>query len=269
MCAYCAVKFLGDFMKVVYSVRSHKGNIREKNEDNFFANGITLAPEYRNRPFSIDAISFSPVVLAVCDGMGGEESGEFASLTVVQKISEAELQAQKELNSAVRNCIEAANNEINSLGKRSGTTLALAVISEKGTHCFNVGDSRIYLLKKGSFSRVTNDHTKGAERVKNGAIPSEKERRIEGGNQLTRCIGIGNYRSAENYPVISGKYRLLICSDGLTDMVSDAEINRVVSENTKIADVAETLLRTALNKGGEDNITIIAADISHSRFIKK
>ena len=56
-------------MKVIYSVRSHKGNIREKNEDNFFANGITLVAEYENMAFSIDACAFSPLVLAVCDGM--------------------------------------------------------------------------------------------------------------------------------------------------------------------------------------------------------
>ena len=253
-------------MKVIYSVRSHKGNIREKNEDNFFADGITLLAECENKPFSIDASASSPIVLAVCDGMGGEESGEFASSTAVKKLSEAKLQSQKDLNSAVRNCIEAANDEISSSGKRSGTTLALAVISEKGAHCFNVGDSRIYLLKKGSFSRITNDHTEGAEKVKSGVISEEKERQSKGGNKLTRCIGIGNYRSAENYPVITGKYRLLICSDGLTDMVSDAEIKKIAMENPKIADVAEKLLQTALNNGGEDNITIIAADISHSRF---
>ncbi len=254
-------------MKVIYSVRSHKGNVREKNEDNFLADGITLLTEYENKPFSIDASAFSPIVLAVCDGMGGEESGEFASLTAVKKLSEAKLQSQKEINSAVRNCIEAANDEICSSGKRSGTTLALAVISEKSTHCFNVGDSRIYLLKNRSFRRITNDHTKGAEKVKNGVIPVEKERQSEDANKLTRCIGIGNYRSAENYPVISGKYRLLICSDGLTDMVTDVEIHKVASENAKISDVADKLLQAALNNGGEDNITIIAADISHSRIL--
>ncbi len=254
-------------MKVMYSVRSHKGNVREKNEDNFFADGITLLAEYGDKPFSIDASAFSPIVLAVCDGMGGEESGEFASSTAVKKLSEAKLQSQKELNSAVRNCIEATNDEISSSGKRSGTTLALAVISEKGTHCFNVGDSRIYVLRKKNFIRVTNDHTKGAEKVKNGVLPAEKERQHEGGNKLTRCIGIGNYRSAENYPMISGKYRLLICSDGLTDMVTDDEIKKAVSENAKIADVADNLLQAALKKGGKDNITIIAADISHSRFL--
>ncbi len=253
-------------MKVMYSVRSHKGNVREKNEDNFFADGVTLSTEYINKPFSIDASALSPLVLAVCDGMGGEENGELASQVAVNKLSEAKLHIQKEINSAVRDYIELSNKEINSQSRRSGTTLALAVISKKGTYCFNVGDSRIYLLKKGSFKQVTNDHTKGAENVKDGTIPNEEERYNDGGNKLTRCIGIGNYRSAENYPLINGKYRLLICSDGLTDMVSANEIARITSENAKTSDVAEKLLNAALNNGGKDNITVIVADISHSRF---
>lgn len=253
-------------MKVMYSVRSHKGNVREKNEDNFFADGITLLPEYGSRPFSVDASALSPLVLAVCDGMGGEESGEFASLTAVRSVAQAKLQDREELNSAVRNCIEAANEKINSSGKRSGTTLALAVILKKGTYCFNVGDSRIYILKKGKFKRLTNDHTQGAENVKEGTVSLENERKNADGNKLTRCIGIGNYRSAENYPAIGGKYRLLICSDGLTDMVNDKDINRIMSENEKISDVAEKLLRSALKNGGNDNVTVIAADVSHSIF---
>lgn len=251
-------------MKVIYSVRSHKGNIREKNEDNFFANGITLLAEYENMAFSIDACAFSPLVLAVCDGMGGEESGEFASLTAVKKLSEAELQTKKDINSAVRNYVEEASKEISFSGKRSGTTLALAVVSDKGTHCFNIGDSRIYLIKRG-LQQVTNDHTQGAEKVKNGLLPADQARR-NGGNKLTRCIGIGNYHSVENYPVITGKYRLLICSDGLTDMVTDFEIKKIVSKNMSVSDAADNLLKSALNNGGKDNITIIVADISHSRF---
>lgn len=253
-------------MRVIYSVRSHKGNVRDKNEDNFFADGITLLAEYAKKPLSIDASAFSPVVLAVCDGMGGEENGEFASSTAVKMLSEMKLQLQTELHGAVRDCIEATNREINASGKRSGTTLALAVITEKCTQCFNVGDSRIYILKKGDFKQITNDHTSGAEKMKGGVVPVGKERQIKDGNKLTRCIGIGNYRCAEHYPAIRGKYRLLICSDGLTDMVSNDEVKRITSENEKIADVAEKLLQAALNNGGEDNITVIVADISHSHF---
>ena len=163
-------------MKAIYSVRSHKGKIREKNEDNFLADEIFLTAEYRNKPFSIDASAFSPFILAVCDGVGGEENGEFASLTAVKKISDLKLQSQTDLNSAVSQCIEEVNNEIRSIGKRSGATLALAIISEKGTQYFNVGDSRIYVLKKNSFRRITNDHTAGAEKVRNGIVSEEYAR---------------------------------------------------------------------------------------------
>lgn len=253
-------------MKAIYSVRSHRGKIREKNEDNFLADEIFLTAEYRNKPFSIDASAFSSFVLAVCDGAGGEENGELASLTAVKKISEFQLQLQTDLNSALGQCIEEVNNEIHSTGKRSGTTLALAVISEKSSHCFNIGDSRIYLLKNNSFRRITNDHTVGAEKVRNGIMSEEYARRCEDGNKLTRCIGIGKYRSAESYPEIKGKYRLLICSDGLTDMLTDNEIAKIISENSDVSETSEKLLQVAMDKGGEDNITIIVADVSHNRF---
>lgn len=253
-------------MKVTYSVRCHKGNVRKKNEDNFFADGNTLLSEYCDKPFSIDASTFSPIVLAVCDGMGGEESGEFASFTASQLLLQARLQIQTELNCAVRNYIEAVNKEINSSGKRSGTTLALAVITKKGAYCFNVGDSRIYLMKRGSFRRITNDHTKSADKIKSSGISAQNTRQYDGGNRLTRCIGIGNYRSAENYPVIGGKCRLLICSDGLTDMVGDEDIKKIMSENMRTPAVAEGLLRTALKNGGRDNITVIVADVTHNFF---
>lgn len=254
-------------MKAIYSVRSHKGKIREKNEDNFLADEIFLTAEYRNKPFSIDASAFSPFVLAVCDGVGGEENGEFASITAVKKISEAKLHLQTDQNIAVSQCVEEVNNEIRSIGKRSGTTLALAIISEKSTHFFNVGDSRIYVLKNNSFRRITNDHTAGADKVRNGIVSEEYERSCRDGNKLTRCIGIGQYRSAESYPEIKGKYRLLICSDGLTDMLTDKEIENITSENSNVSDASEKLLQAAMDKGGEDNITIIVADVSHDYFL--
>ena len=83
---------------------------------------------------------------------------------------------------------------------------------------------------------------------------------------MTRCIGIGKYRSAESYPEIKGKYRLLICSDGLTDMLTDIEIETIISENSDVSETSEKLLQAAMDKGGENNITIIVADVSHNRF---
>lgn len=257
-------------MNVIFSVRSHKGNMRGNNEDNLFASGIMLPPEFCDRPFSVDASVPAPVILAVCDGMGGEERGELASRIAVIKLTELQRTIidtpPKEINVAVQAYIEAANYEISSYGVRSGTTIALAAITEKGVYCFNVGDTRIYCLQSGIFTQMTNDHTQGAEIARSGIISMEQARQSKSGNKLTRCIGFGNCYNMDSYPAIKGKCRLLLCSDGLTDMVSDLEIKNILVAVEKPSDAAEQLLKLALSHGGKDNVTIITADIPRISF---
>jgi protein phosphatase len=223
--------------KILYSIRCNVGNKRLNNEDNFYADGVFLTPEMRDKSFSIDAMANMPLILAVCDGMGGEENGEIASLAAARKLSE--------YNNNLQNCIDEINIEIGKTG-RAGTTLVLASIDRKGISCFNIGDSRAYALSKKGFFRVTNDHI---------VIT------VSGKRKLTRCIGIGSNQTAESYPVIRDKCRLLLCSDGLYDMVADTEIERILRESIKASSAADLLLQTALDNGGNDNITIITADV--------
>ncbi len=257
-------------MKVMYSVRSHKGKVRENNEDNFFADGVTLPSAFINRPFSIDGSACAPLILAVCDGMGGEDRGEVASGITARKLNElhrlVKTSGAKDLDAAVKNAVNSSGTEIKAICKRSGTTLALAVVSENGTYCYNVGDSRIYCLKKGVFSQITNDHTKGAEAVIAGIVTQNQARLEKGGNKLTRCIGIGNCSDVDAYPKLRGKFRLMICSDGLSDMLPDKEINKIMSESEMTSQAAESLLQRALANGGKDNVTVVVADIKNSLF---
>lgn len=257
-------------MRVMYSVRSHKGNVRENNEDNFFADGITLPSVYVNRPFSIDGNTCAPLILAVCDGMGGEENGEVASGITVRNLNGLQrlvkTSSKKSYDDAVKNVVNSSGAEIKAICKRSGTTLALAIVSKKGTYCYNVGDSRIYCLKNGVLSQITNDHTQSAEIARTGVIAQEAARKEKGGNKLTRCIGIGNCSEADAYPRLSGKYRLLICSDGLSDMLSDSEIKQILQDTSTTWQAAEDLLQRALANGGNDNVTVVVADIQNSWF---
>lgn len=257
-------------MKVMYSVRSHKGNARENNEDNFFADGISMPSALVNRPFSIDGNAISPFILAVCDGLGGEESGELASGITARKLNELQRTVKsasvKCYDEMVKNIVNSSSAEIKSICKRSGTTLALAIVSHKGTYCYNIGDSRIYCLKNGVFSQITNDHTQGAEIARTGIITHNSSRKEKGGNKLTRCIGIGNYSDVDGYPRLNGKFRLVICSDGLSDMVSNEEIKKIMSGPDMTSQVADNLLQRALKNGGKDNVTIVVADIQHSLF---
>lgn len=252
-------------MVIVFSAHSHKGMVRANNEDNFFADGMMLLSEYRDREFSVDTAANAPVLLAVCDGMGGEESGEIASEIAVIKLAEMANTVKntpwEKLNEVVRLYIDNVQSQLKVCGKRMGTTLALAVITEKGVRCFNVGDTRIYCLKSGKLTQVTYDHTFGAEMVRKNKINMNWARRCKNGNKLTRCIGIGDNCNAEEASVIRGKCRLLICSDGLTDMVSFSEIEKILTDTVCMSEAAEQLIRSALKYGGKDNITVIAADV--------
>lgn len=259
-------------MTVTFSARSHTGRSRQNNEDNLFADGTIIPREFVGRPFQLDASCQAPLLLAVCDGMGGEDCGELASEIAVTTLQEHQgsirAASKKEIGIAVQEYINAADRSIKSYGRRSGTTLALAVINEDGISCFNVGDSRVYVFKDSVLSQVTHDHTQGAELALSGRISPEQARCSTNGNKLTRCLGIGNCCSLESYPAIRKGCRILLCSDGLSDMVSDAEIERILSGSEHISQAAEALLQAALSHGGMDNITLIAAEFYPNTFIE-
>ncbi|MDR1210351.1 MAG: protein phosphatase 2C domain-containing protein [Clostridiales bacterium] len=259
-------------MDVAYSARSHVGRVRDKNEDNLFADGVTLTSETRERPFAIDGSSRAPVILAVCDGMGGENDGEIASLTAVSLLAQYSERIKScspaEFERGAQAYVSAANKAIRSGNPacRVGTTLALAIVAESGVYCFSIGDTRIYSLTEGALAQVTNDHTLAAEKVRSGLITAERARLEKDRHKLTRCIGIGETRAAESYPPIRGKCRILICSDGLTDMVSRAEIEDALKSSVKTAAAADYLLKSALDNGGRDNVTIVVADAAIPRI---
>ena len=250
--------------RIAYSARSHVGRVRENNEDNLAANGTKLPLNLGNRPFSLDGIAEYPAVFAVCDGMGGTDDGEVASRLAVGTILSFEEKLRticpNRLPELVERCVREADAAIRtSSGKRkySGTTLALAVISKQGAYCFNLGDSRIYALRNGKLCRISHDHTWFSEHM--GERDDFPPRR---GNlyKLTGCLGVGAYRPVEAYPPVVGHYRLLLCSDGLTDRVNTTEIRDVLVEERGTDEAADALVSLALRKGGYDNITVIVAD---------
>ena len=256
-------------MEIKYSARSHVGRIRGNNEDNLYVDGVMLTPETRERPFSIDGITRAPAIFAVFDGIGGEDDGERASFLAAQALMEADEriksatteQLEDIVQSYVREVCNSISSDVSSLGKRAGTTLALAVAAHGGVYCYNSGDSRIYALQVPAFKQITNDHTLGAEHIRNGVITEAQAPGLRGGHKLTRCMGIGDITAAESYPPITGDCRLLICSDGLTDLVGEAEVKAFLQTCASAADAADLLLRAALENGGMDNATLIVADV--------
>jgi len=258
-----------------YSARSHIGRVRQNNEDNLFVNGVTLR-DIGSRQFAIDGFAEAPAIFAVCDGMGGEENGEIASALAVNALLRHSTQLQnakpKQLSEMVQDYVEDANSSIRRSveGRRTGTTLALAVVLTHGIFCFNMGDSRIYYQRPRVFKQLTYDHTWAAEqeRYNPGAYSASGHDR--NGHKLTRCLGIGPTQAAEDYPPLSGECRILICSDGLTNMVNTDEINRNLNEYTNPTEAADALLNAALLHGGHDNITLIVMDVKKRKlFFRK
>ncbi len=255
---------------VNYAARSHLGLLRENNEDNLLADGVLLPPSLGSRAFSLDGTTSVPAVFAVCDGMGGEAAGETASRLTAETFAanrDALLAAApSSLEAAVQSCVRQAHRAVGSSapsGRRSGSTLALAVLTCRGVRCFNLGDSRIFCSRRGRFWQVTHDHNVWADHLLAGIPPSADTRPDY---RLTRCVGIGRPQPAESYPVIPGSCRLLLCSDGLTDMVAAQDISVILREADSPSTAADRLVQAALRNGGLDNVTVLAVEIRRSWF---
>jgi len=259
-------------MGIFFSCRSEVGLVRKNNEDNFYCNGEILNQEI----FSLDGTAKSPCIFAVCDGMGGEEHGELASLTAVNvlekrapKIKSAA--SSKQIDEAVQGFISDANNRICKIMRensfRMGTTIALVVISNNSVMAYNIGDSRIYKFHNGILSQISEDHTIAQQKVKMGLLTAEESRNDKSKHVLTRCLGVFEDEMILTPDIISpfnieDELRLLLCSDGLTDMLSDQHIQDILLSNIDSKSAVNILVDSALQNGGRDNITCLVIDFT-------
>jgi len=259
-------------MKMNYSAQSHMGKIRANNEDNLYCAGVFLTPETCDAPFALSGETAIPCVFAVCDGMGGQEDGEFASFTAAGLLSELETAVKNapfdKIDGSVQEYVTKANELIcarmREKSVRIGTTLALVIVTENGVKSYNIGDSRIYELINGNLRQISEDHTLTMQKVKMGVLTKEQARIDRDRNKLTRYLGIFEDEmvlKAEplETPLLTERRRFLLCSDGLTDSVPDVRIEEIL-KNAAIADVAGQLVNEALAGGGKDNITCVVVD---------
>ena len=256
-------------MSVNFAVRSNTGKVRTNNEDNFFCNGIFMTHSEAENNFFMQGTAKTPCIFAVCDGMGGEDYGETASLLTVETLSE---NFEKILNGSdddVNNFVKDSNQKLLDLMSkcniRTGTTLAMIVIKENCFKAYNLGDSRIYRLNNNHLLRITDDHTVAEEKVRMGLLNPKQAARSPERNMLTRCIGIYD----DSYAIIPDSYgkfdtkenqRVLICSDGLTEMLSHKEMSNIITSTTNVSETVNKLTDSALEHGGRDNVTCIVID---------
>ncbi len=238
-------------MKVYFG--TNKGKVRDINEDNYL---LTENDSY--------------ILYAVADGMGGHNAGEIASEIAVNSLKElfddqhVKLQVPAFINKSIiyanEKIIEQADKNDNYLGM--GTTLTMAVIDkiENILYVGNVGDSRVYLISEDKIRQITSDHSLVAEFVKQGKITQKEAESHPKKNIITRALGTNYEVSADIFEIdIERNFKLMLCSDGLTNHLNNEEILRIINNNTE--NCAEKLIDMANKKGGTDNITVIIAEI--------
>lgn len=252
---------------------THAGRVRKENEDNYSLNGrLTSNGDLKKGSAFVQKMS-EPFHLVVCDGMGGESFGELASGIAVETLSRnaKDVYASGEdFSFAISNSLDEANEkickEITARGTRMGTTLA-AIYAVKGSViCVNIGDTRIYHFSKGMLEQISFDHTHAQSIVDAGEAPQAKISSIPDAKRLTKHLGVFPEESnlSPNISVINdiddGDV-IMLCSDGLTDMLSDAEIANIISKGESAQDVSGKLIKKALENGGKDNVTVMTAFI--------
>jgi protein phosphatase len=264
-------------LEVEFSAGTHTGLVRPNNEDNFhivrFGRYLRTVlsslpegevPEEDSRPGH---------GFAIADGMGGHAAGEVASRAALAALVALALQTpdwvlsrDDELLATVMDRTTRRFHQVNEavldLSKsqpsfrKMGTTLSLALSLSDALIVAHVGDSRAYLFRGNGLHRLTRDHTAGQEMANRNPEAAARLHHV-----LTRCIGgydPGCNPDVAHYRLADGD-RLLLCTDGLTDMVDDAAIAQVLDLKTSSSEICRLLIDLALERGGRDNVTVVVA----------
>jgi serine/threonine protein phosphatase PrpC len=225
----------------------------------------------RVRPENQDYMGYYETPLGhlfiVCDGMGGEVGGRQASLMGVEAIARTfqVSDSQADVRHALAASIEVANREIFKASqshpelKGMGTTCSIGVLKGNQAHIAHVGDSRIYLIRDGNALLLTRDHSFVQEMIDEGKISASEAQDHPDRNIITRALGIRPEVEAEVSTIaihIEENDRLLLCSDGLTNLVGDEEIAQIVSAEDTVQDACTKLVGLANERKGHDNITV-------------
>ncbi|WP_101875324.1 Stp1/IreP family PP2C-type Ser/Thr phosphatase [Lachnoclostridium edouardi] len=230
------------------------GKVRTINQDYIFA--------------SPEPIGKLQDLYLVADGMGGHRAGDYASRFLVEKLVDF-ISGEEEGNtiSILREGIEKVNRMLYREALKDeafsgmGTTLVAATVEENLLFVANVGDSRLYLIRNGKAKQITKDHSYVEEMVKLGKMNRGSADYMRQKNIITRAVGTGEDVNIDFFEVLlkKGDY-ILLCSDGLSNMVEDEAIAELVSSEKALKEKAEALIVSANDNGGRDNIAVILID---------
>ena len=236
--------------------RTHIGYVRENNQD---------ALDY-------GLLGETALYGVVCDGMGGANGGNIASRIATEVIgsriregfsperggSRAEHILESAMAAANIGVLDRAAKEPELSGM--GTTVVAAIVCERTAYISHVGDSRLYLLRGDTLQQITRDHSVVQELIESGQITEEQAKSHPRRHFITRALGVTNDESGEYDELeLEASDRLLLCTDGLTNMVEPREIQRLLALPSDEA--VNALIQAALDGGGTDNITVLLLDV--------
>lgn len=230
---------------ISFGSRTDIGYVRDHNEDSL----IIIQP-----------------LFAVADGMGGHEAGEIASEITVNTLAEL---APSHLDAeGLTAAVEAANYNVMKAPRQGigrdgmGTTLTAAMLEGERLLIAQVGDSRAYLLHKGHLQQITRDHSLMADLIEAGQITPEEARVHPNRSVITRAIGSDIHMRPDIYELnVDAGDRILLCSDGLSSMISNNAIESIMHRQSDAQHCADELVTAALENGGADNVTVVVADV--------
>jgi PPM family protein phosphatase len=236
-------------VKLRAGAKTDVGLQRQRNEDSFVA-------EYP--------------LFAVADGLGGHLGGEVASQMAVETLTEATKSDGPDdgIPDRLREAIHRANVAVAERASNDprltgmGTTLTALVVGSDRIYLGHVGDSRAYLLRDGELQALTEDHTLVRRMVREGRLTPEQAEIHPQRSVLTRALGIEDQLEVDQATVeVTVGDRLLLCSDGLTSMVSDEDIRKILAGHDEPQAASEALVEAANEAGGQDNITTVVIDV--------
>jgi PPM family protein phosphatase len=217
----------------------------------------------RQRTANEDSLMVRPPMFAVADGMGGAKAGEVASALAVEAVKNAR-DSDEPVEEQLAAIVRSANRRIYDLAvadesrRGMGTTLTLVKVHDDEISIAHVGDSRAYRMRDGELSQLTRDHSLVAELERSGQITAEAAEHHPQRSIITRALGPEPDVEVDTY-TLSGRDGdlFLMCSDGLTSMISDDEVTSILRSSASLDDAAEALVLAANQSGGKDNITVI------------
>jgi PPM family protein phosphatase len=227
------------------------------------ARTYALSDPGRRRRRNEDSYVVSPPLFAVADGMGGAQAGELASRIAVEAMgAEADSTGEERVAALIREANRRvfARSHEDATASGMGTTMTAALVEDDGTVTIgHVGDSRAYRLRGDRLEQLTDDHSLVAELVRSGRLSAEEAESHPQRSVITRALGTDPDVDVDVFTVEGEPGDLfLICSDGLTTMVEDDEIQRVLAEGrADLEATARDLVNRANRGGGEDNITVV------------